>query len=129
MRGLIRKAGGALRNFDDAYAARVRDDSSMLPATKLLGGTPLGAVEASPASELAMNLAMDGQGPASMGAIRRHQAVEYGLGAGIVAANAGYRYGLPAAGMTLAGVALNDLSQQFGGPADQPESAALSIQA
>lgn len=128
MKELLRKAGNKLREFDDAYAARVRNDSGNLPLTQLLGGAPVTyGVQASPASELAMELAKDAKGPASKGMVQRHQAMEYLMGAGMTATNAGYRYGLPAAGLTLAGKGLYDMTVQFGGQADQPEPNQLSM--
>lgn len=127
MRELIRKAGSKLREFDEAYAARVRNDSARLPITQMLGGMPINKIKASPASELAMIFATEGQGPASKGMIQRHQAMEYASGGAVVAANAAYRYGLPAAGLTLAGKGLADMTTQFGGPADTQEPNQLSM--
>jgi hypothetical protein len=42
-------------------------------------------------------------------------------------ANTASRYALPAAGVTLAGMALIDLAGQFGGGADQPEQGQLGL--
>jgi len=128
MKELLRKAGNKLREFDDAYAARVRSDSQYLPPTQLLGGSPITyVVQATPASELAMEMAKETNGPVSKGAIQRHQGMEYLMGAGVTATSAGYRYGLPAAGMTLAGKGLYDLTASFGGQADQQEPNQLSL--
>ena len=122
MSGLLRKAGDAIAGLDERYAARVRKDSPYLPATQLLGGQALGIPVASPGKEIAMDMAKEVKGPASPGAIKRHQAAELALGAGIVATNAAYRYGLPAAGITLAGKGLIDtasmLDQQTSGTLD-----------
>ena len=115
MRELLRKAGNKIREFDDAYAARVRQDAGKMPLTALLGGAPLTyGVQTSPAKELAMEFAKEGKGPASKGMVQRHQAVEAATGAGLIAASAGYRYGLPAAGVTLAGQGLIDIANQIG---------------
>jgi hypothetical protein len=116
-RNFLRKAGDAVGQFfvdrDREYATRVVDDSQgMLAMTQLLGGSPIAPVNVATAKELAEIGARTepGGGPIGMGPIRRHQAVEYGLGAGILATNLGYRYGLPAAGVTLAGKGLYDLT-------------------
>ena len=44
-----------------------------------------------------------------------------------MATNIGYRYGLPAAGLTLAGKGLYDLTAQFGNAADYQEPGQLSL--
>ena len=49
------------------------------------------------------------------------------MSGGAAATNLGYRYGLPAAGVTLAGKALIDLTSAFGGAADQPEPNTLTM--
>ena len=114
MQGLLRKAGEALAGLDERYAARVRKDSARLPLTQMMGGIPLGPVSASPAKEIAMEMAKEGKGPASSNAIKRHQAAEYALGGALLASNAAYRYGLPAAGITLAGKGLIDTASMLG---------------
>ena len=114
MQELLRKAGQALSGLDTRYAERVRKDSAKLPLTQMLGGQALGIPAASPAAELAMEFAKEGSGPASKGMIRRHQAAELAMGAGIVAANAGYRYGLPAAGATVALKGAIDMANVIG---------------
>ena len=113
--------------MDSKYAERVRNDNASRPMSQMLGGLPIGKIEASPSKELAMAFAEEGQGPASKGMIQRHQALEYATGAGIAAVNAGYRYGLPAAGVTLAGKGLYDLTTQFGNAADYPEEQQLTL--
>ena len=128
MREQLRKAGRALQDFDAKYAERVRNDNQSRPLSQMLGGLPLGSLEASPASELAMAFAKEGKGPASKGQIQRHQALEYATGAGVMALNAGYRYGLPAAGVTLAGAGIIDLTSRFGSDADYPEEQQLTLQ-
>ena len=121
-----------MRNFDDAYARKVHDAVINKP------GGPIGAVAAgmpitygvapSPVSELAMDFAKQNNGPASKGQIRKHQAIEMGIGGGVLALNAGIRYGLPAAGVTLAGKGIMDLTAQFGSAADMPEQQTLTLQ-
>ena len=127
MRELIRKAGSKLREFDEAYAARVRQDNKRLPLSQQYGGTALGKPSTSGDAELAMAFAREGEGPASKGMVQRHQAMEYALGLGGLATNAGYRYGLPAAGLTLAGEGLRQLTAEYGSQADQPESSTLPM--
>ena len=125
MRELIRKAGDAIRSFDDAYAQKVLKGP---PLTAMLGGAPLTyGIQPSPAKELAMGMAAELKGPASKDQIQRHQAIEYAMGAGLMATSAGYRYGLPAAGVTLAGVGIHELAQKFGGPGDTQEPNQLSL--
>lgn len=115
MHGILRKAGQKIREFDDAYSRRVIQDSGRMPLTQMLGGTPLTyKVQPSPGKELAMEMAKEGQGPASKGMIQRHQAAETALGVGLMATSAGYRYGLPAAGITLAGKGLIDTASMLG---------------
>ena len=109
---ILRKAGDKLREFDAAYAQRVRKDSAWMPLTQLLGGLPVGRVSATPANEVAMDIATGNVGPASMNQVRRHQAVEQLLGHGVMATNVGYRYGLPAAGVTAAAAGIHGLVNQ-----------------
>ena len=131
MRELLRKAGTAIRNFDDAYADKVRTGMADKPGGVLagiVGGMPIThGVAPSPTEELAMSFAKSNNGPASKGQIQRHQAIEMGVGGAVLAANAGVRYGLPAAGVTLAGKGLYDLTTQFGNEADYPESNQLTL--
>ena len=115
MHGILRKAGQKIREFDDAYSRRVMEDSKRMPLTAMLGGAPLThAVETTSGKQLAMDFAKEGKGPASKGMIQRHQALETGLAAGAMATSAGYRYGLPAAGVTLAGQGLVDMASMLG---------------
>ena len=110
---ILRKAGQAIADFDAAYAERVQKDTpGFMPLTTLLGGLPVSKVEASPANEAAMYIAQSKKGPASMGQVRRHQAVEQLLGYGVMGTNVGYRYGLPAAGVTAAAAGIHGLVNQ-----------------
>ena len=50
------------------------------------------------------------------------------MSAGVMAANVGSRYALPAGGITLAGKGLLDMTAQFGSKADEPEDSTLPLQ-
>ena len=92
----LRTAGKALADFDEAYANRAYDDMAGRPLAQALGGTPL-------------------RGPYEFtkGASFGEALAERALVGSMAAANVGYRYGLPAAGLTLAGKALYDLTQDY----------------
>ena len=89
----LRTAGRALSDFDTAYARKVRKDGgtmlNALPIKNAIGYTPTAG------KDLIESL------------------VEPMIVAGIAGTNIGYRYGLPAAGLTLAGKALYDLTQSY----------------
>ena len=109
----LRKAGKALQDFDRDYADRARADfggEQKAPLKSMLGGTPL--------SEPVQDFKADGPLGTALG---------YATIAGIYGSNAGYRYGLPAAGLTLAGKGLYDLTAQFGNAADYQEPGQLSL--
>lgn len=108
-----KQTGRALRNMDDAYSARIGEmykgaSPSMQAASYMVGG-------AHPSFRKAIPTGME-DGLAKT-------ALEYA----IPAANAVPKYALPAVGVTLAGKALVDLTNGFGGQADQPESATLPL--
>ena len=108
----LRKAGKALQGFDTAYADRVRKGmggEKDSPMKVMLGGQPLSSIRYEGAESLTDHL----QGSAFV--------------AGVGATNVGYRYGLPAAGLTLAGKGLLDLTAQFGNAADYQEPGQLSL--
>ena len=111
MQGL-RKAGSAIRQLDEAYADRVNRDMGgehANPLGVLLGGTPIGAGEITSRAERIQDM---GRAPTD----RETLLMNLGEGAMIGAVNAtnlGYRYGLPAAGITLAGVALQDVAEEM----------------
>ena len=111
MRELLRKAGTAIRNFDDAYAEKVMDFAKDKPGGVFMqmgAGIPVthGAVPSTP-QEIAMDYARSGKAPASKQDVARHQRNEMLFGGAIIAANVGTRYALPAAGVTLAGKGLS----------------------
>ena len=90
----LRMAGQRINDFDKAYAARARQDMS--------------PVEAYPLRNM-----LGGSGISEIGDLQADSAVERVLGeilmAGTKATNIGYRYGLPAAGLTLGAVGLEDI--------------------
>ena len=92
----IRKAGEAIANFDERYANRAYEDlgGEKAPVRAALGGTPLSK--------------MDTDLPEGTHIINR--IVSEIMRAGAAGTNLGYRYGLPAAGVTLAGKGLHDMS-------------------
>ncbi len=94
----LRKAGSSLREFDDAYAAKVRDVTN--PILHPTSGFP---VTYAPGGTMA----------------------EKAIGYAAVGANVASRYALPAGGVTLAGVALNDLTQRM---MDQQSSGTIDMQ-
>jgi hypothetical protein len=95
---LLRKAGQGIMDFDRMYAERAaRDmkayDTPMGGIRGMLGGNAIG--------DIAKGFDSDSLGERLVG---------YGMQTGMIATNAGYRYGLPAAGITLAGKGLYDLT-------------------
>ena len=108
----LRKAGDFIKDLDTKYATRVEKDmggAHKSPLKVMLGGSPMASIgydDAQTVKEHAMGIA---------------------LTAGVGATNAGYRYGLPAAGLTLAGKGLYDLTAQFGNAADYQEPGQLSL--
>ena len=121
---LRRKAGDKLKalgnkalDFDEKYAKKAKKDMGSYPPmakelSQMFGGTALRQLETSPEARQL--------GGASLIAERGALA----LGA---ATNVGYRYGLPAAGLTLAGKGLADMTNNFGTAADQPEQGTLPL--
>ena len=133
MREQLRKAGMAIRNFDDAYAEKVRDLGEKVPGVgpliQLTAGMPLTYKgQARTPQELAMDQAMSGKGPASKAAVQRHAIAEEAFGYGTLATSAAARYALPAGGVTLAGAGIIDLASRFGSGADYPEEQQLTLQ-
>jgi hypothetical protein len=113
----LRQMMQGLGNLDAKFASRAERDmggAQKHPLRVALGATPFN----------------------DMGVARADTVLEKAAGAvaigGIAATNAGYRYGLPIAGVTLAGKGLFDLSYQvgahFGSKADQPEEDTLTLQ-
>ena len=108
-----KQAGRGLRNMDDAYSAKIGElytdaNPAVQTAAYMVGG-------AHPSLRKAI--------PEGMEDGLAKTALEYA----IPAANAVPKYVLPAVGVTLAGKALVDLTNGFGGAADQPEQATLPM--
>ena len=95
----IRKAGEALANFDRAYADRAYNDldGDNHAIRGALGGIGI--------ADLGIDPAVKGVKDRILTEIMR---------AGFAGTNLGYRYGLPAAGVTLAGKGLYDLTSDMG---------------
>lgn len=102
-----RAAGEKLGEFDDMYAKAIRDTVTPEQAAE----NPFNAARGYAAGFIGMdrNLEKEGLHPAQK------------------AVAVSSRYVLPAAGVTAAGMALYDLTNQFGGPADQPEQGQLGM--
>ena len=110
----LRKVGDKLRQFDDAYASKVVDmymgskekpreytDNPVLGTAAGLGAIYGGGTP----------LSQKGEAEAPLSAYT----------------SAAARYVAPAGGVTMAGIALMDLTAAFGGPADRPEPNTLSM--
>lgn len=82
----LRKAGSSLREFDDAYAAKVAEGAH--PLVQMTSGFPITYAPSGTAAE---------------------KAAAYGM----LGVNAAARYALPAGGVTLAGKGLYDLTQMM----------------
>lgn len=88
-------AGQRINDFDKAYAARAAKDMGSLeqhPLRHMLGGSPVFPGNAEVTADSAIEQLL---GQAAI--------------LGIRGTNIGYRYGLPAAGLTLAAVGLEDI--------------------
>jgi len=108
----LRKAGEALAQFDERYANRAAEDMGgkyKSPIKIQLGAIPFNKMGLDKADTQAEEIAM-----------------RIALG-GVMATNAGYRYGLPAAGATLAVKGASDLITEYGSEADQPEQSVLGM--
>ena len=142
-----------LINLDRKYAERAERDMGGVhkaPLKVMLGGNPIlkPNMQFKNKAERDAENAEFGYGPTT----NRQHLIESGLeraaAGGVLLTNAGYRYGLPAAGVTLAGKGLFDLSYklgdaaaessgyraseaietaQYGSEADQPEENTLTL--
>lgn len=118
----LRKAGDRVNEFDRAYAARAAKD--------------MGAIESHPIRHM-----LGGSAISEIGEVQADSMVERLLGETIAmgarGTNLGYRYGLPTAGVTLAGKGLFDVTQGlyaaasatpvFGGPEDGQQPGQLPL--
>ena len=104
--GGLRKAGEAIRGFDDAYSAKIRDMyEGANPTVKAIGYTVGGGYPSLRRGEVEREI-----GPETRRQQVQRQAMEYAL----PIANAVPKYVLPAAGITLAGQGLIELARGFG---------------
>ena len=119
---LRRRAGDALTSmlkgasdFDRAYAKKIenRIDPNKQPIIGLGSTIPLADIY-KPNEYTRADTRLD-------------KAMLQGMNAGVMAANVGSRYALPAGGVTLAGKALIDLTAAYGSPADEPEPMTLPM--
>lgn len=108
----LRKAGQKIKAFDDAYAERV--------------GRDIGSDEEYPLRKL-LSASKVFEDPRIQSDSLREEVLAHLMNAGITATNIGYRYGLPAAGVTLAGKGLYDMTAAFGNEADYPEQGQLPL--
>ena len=125
----LRKAGEYLSNMDRKYAdavyARRGDDISQMDIN----------TQAVPLGDIRGNVGvMDGGDPGytvrggMINAPTYMQGLPQGMqDAAYMAANAGVRYGLPAAGVTFAGKGLYDLTAMFGNGGDYPSEGTLPL--
>ena len=109
----LRKAGEAIRSFDDSYSAKIRE---MYKGKGGVAGVAMGFMGGHPSFR-------KGEVKDAPGGQVGRAIAEYSL----PAINAVPKYVLPAAGVTLAGKGLYDLATQFGGAADYPEPNQLSM--
>jgi len=115
----LRKAGKALLDLDEKYAYAA-DRQSMPMASQIGHAVPL---------RQAINFVED---PAIVQGGKADTSIQGRLMRGaantaITGAQVASRYALPAGGLTLAGTALLDLTNAFGGAADTPEPNQLSL--
>ena len=101
--GGLRKAGEAIRGFDDAYSAKIRNMyEGASPAVQVIGLTLGGGHPSTRKAEVMREI-----GPETRMDQAKRQVFEYGL----PAVNAVPKYVLPAAGITLAGQGLMAVAQ------------------
>ena len=115
MLGRLRAAGQAIRSFDDAYADKISshfhnpEHQQRDALISTLIGSRIGHGEIDPGMPgWANNTAR-------------------GIIMGVEGINLAARYGVPAGGLTAAGIGLHELSQQFGGMGDNPDPGSLPL--
>ena len=125
--GFFRKAGDKLQGFGEAvgrgfldadakYASKLRGDGNSQRTagqiSELMGKTSVRDI-------MARSVDADSQVEKVLGAV---------MDAGVIGTNLGYRYGLPAAGVTLAGKGLFDIGVALGeAAADRPTERELGM--
>lgn len=114
-REMLRKAGRAFLDFDEKYADMLFNPAKQNQFAQGTRGLPLREVPGyTPVTDGAGNV---------MPSNARSQLIDMAYGA----ANVGVRYALPAAGVTLAGKGLYDLTAMFGNGADYPGQDTLPL--
>lgn len=117
----LRKAGTAINDFDKAYAGKIEENvRSSMDNTGGLNDTLQGFRGTT--SAVPLQDAFFAPDDPSLNSIQNVAA-----NAAVGTANVASRYLLPAGGVTLAGAALYDLTNQFGGAADRPEPGQLGM--
>ena len=114
-REMLRKAGKAFLDFDEKYADMMFNPAKQDQFAQGTRALPLREVPG-------YNQVTDGAGNI-LASDTRSQLSDLAYGA----ANVGVRYGLPAAGVTIAGKGLYDLTAMFGNGADYPEQGSLPL--
>ena len=119
----LRKAGTAINDFDKAYAKKIADG-----VHKSMEDKPgmMGTMEGFRGMTSGVSIEDVLKAEVPQGDWQT-QAMGHGMKAGVLMGNVASRYALPAGGVTLAGAALYDLTNQFGGQADQPEPGQLGM--
>lgn len=119
---ILRKAGQAIRDFDDSYSEKIAnfyldrfDKSSKTTADVIKSTIGLSAGGAIPSTKKFTDVSAG------------NKSIENALGYAMPAVSAVSKYVLPAAGVTLAGKGLYDLTIAFGSPADGQEPNQLSL--
>ena len=127
----LRKAGSAIRRFDDAYSKKIGDfyedrfensDKTAVDIAKATAGLMFGGATPS-TRKLGIEVSVGADGKEN----KMERALANVLDIAMPIESAVVKYALPAGGVTLAGKALYDLTVQFGGMADQPEPNQLSM--
>ena len=128
--GGLRKAGQAIRDFDDAYSEKARDlysplvnsDSPMVQSLGVAGAYLGGGIPSTRKAEYKKS---------STFMNKQHEMAENVLVPALSylhpAQSAAVKYGAPAAGVTLAGQGILDIAAAFGGEADRPEDNQLPL--
>ena len=121
----LRKAGQAIRKADDAYAGAIRGALDKAPnSVKVIGSMGAGLpITYKPEPSTQAEIRRDAPEYTDK-QVSQHQNAEMAMAYGLLGVNAGVRYGIP---LTAAGLALNALSHQFGGQADQQERGQLPL--
>jgi len=126
----LRKAGEAIRGFDDAYSEKARDlysplvnsDSPMLQSLGVAGAYLGGGIPSTRKAEYKKS---------STFMNKQHEMAENILVPALSylhpAQSAAVKYGAPVGGVTLAGQGILDMAAAFGGQADEPEPNQLPL--